>query len=69
MEKSSKRKDFNSFNNHFYDIGIFWFQNQLLVLVSDQGYLDHPSIVFETLTDIDNDTLFMDGYGRIWTKT
>jgi hypothetical protein len=36
--------------------------------VSDQGYLDHTSIVFETLTDIDNDSLFTDGYGRIWRK-
>jgi hypothetical protein len=46
----------------------YLFQNQLLVLVSDQGYLDHSSIVFETLTDVDNDSLFTDGYGRIWTK-
>jgi hypothetical protein len=38
------------------------------VLVSDQGYLDHASIVFETLTDIDNDSLFTDGYGHIWRK-
>ncbi|CAF1379394.1 unnamed protein product [Rotaria sordida] len=53
-------------NNHFSTI---WKnQNQLLVLVSDQGYLDHKSIVFETLTDIDNDSLFTDGYGRIWRK-
>jgi hypothetical protein len=53
-------------NNHFSTI---WKnQNQLLVLVSDQGYLDHTSIVFETLTDIDNDSLFTDGYGRIWRK-
>jgi hypothetical protein len=37
-------------------------------LVSDQGYLDHTSIVFETLTDVDNDSLFTDGYGRIWRK-
>ena len=43
-------------------------KNQLLVLVSDQGYLDHKSIVFETLTDVDNDNLFTDGYGRIWRK-
>ncbi|CAF1015361.1 unnamed protein product [Adineta steineri] len=53
-------------NNHFSTI---WKnQNQLLVLVSDQGYLDHKSIVFETLTDVDNDSLFTDGYGRIWRK-
>ncbi|UJR33045.1 hypothetical protein I4U23_020504 [Adineta vaga] len=53
-------------NNHFSTI---WKnQNQLLVLVSDQGYLDHRSIVFETLTDVDNDSLFTDGYGRIWRK-
>ncbi len=37
-------------------------------MVSDQGYLDHTSIVFETLTDVDNDSLFTDGYGRIWRK-
>lgn len=54
-------------NNHFSTI---WKkENQLLVLVSDQGYLDHTSIVFETLTDVDNDSLFTDGYGRIWRKT
>jgi len=53
-------------NNHFSTI---WKnQNQLLLLVSDQGYLDHTSIVFETLTDVDNDSLFTDGYGRIWRK-
>lgn len=44
------------------------FQRQLLLLVSDQGYIDHPSIVFETLTDIDNDSVFTDGYGQRWRK-
>lgn len=34
--------------------------------MSDQGFLHHPSIVFETLTDIDNDSSFTDGYGRKW---
>ncbi|CAF3479200.1 unnamed protein product [Rotaria socialis] len=53
-------------NNHFSTI---WKnRKQLLVLVSDQGYLEHKSIVFETLTDVDNDTLFTDGYGRTWQK-
>ncbi|CAF4799529.1 unnamed protein product, partial [Rotaria magnacalcarata] len=53
-------------NNHFSTI---WKnRKQLFVLVSDQGYLEHKSIVFETLTDVDNDTLFTDGYGRIWRK-
>ena len=54
----------------------FWFwqvflgsvQNQLLILVSDQGYVDHTSIVFETLIDLDNDSTFTDGYGRKWQK-
>jgi hypothetical protein len=30
--------------------------------------MDHPSIVFETLTGIDNDSVFTDGYGRTWRK-
>lgn len=30
--------------------------------------MDHPSIVFETLTNIDNDSVFTDGYGRTWRK-
>lgn len=50
----------------FLHSGIF--QRQLLLLVSDEGYMDHPSIVFETLTDIDNDSVFTDGYGQKWRK-
>jgi len=51
------------------DFDFFLFsKNQLLVLVSDQGYLDHKSIVFETLTDVDNDNLSTYIYGRIWRK-
>jgi hypothetical protein len=30
--------------------------------------MDHPSIVFETLIDVDNDSVFTDGYGQIWRK-
>jgi hypothetical protein len=30
--------------------------------------MDHSSIVFETLTDVDNDSVFTDGYGQIWRK-
>lgn len=62
METSSKHDDKNFIRS------FICFKNQLLVLVSDQGFLDHSSIVFETLTDIDNDSLFTDGYGRIWRK-
>ncbi|CAF1252993.1 unnamed protein product [Adineta steineri] len=54
-------------NNHFNTI---WKnKNQLFLLVSDQGYLNHPSIVFETLTDIDNNSTFTNGYGDIWQKS
>ncbi|UJR14120.1 hypothetical protein I4U23_001115 [Adineta vaga] len=53
-------------NNHF---NVVWKnQHQLLLLVSDQGYLNHPSIVFETLTDIDNNSTFTDGYGQVWQR-
>ncbi|CAF4267194.1 unnamed protein product, partial [Rotaria sordida] len=41
---------------------------QLLLLVSDEGFANHTSIVFETLTDIDNDSSFTDGYGQKWQK-
>ncbi|CAF3942326.1 unnamed protein product [Rotaria sordida] len=53
-------------NNHFSTI---WKNNkQLLLLVSDEGFANHTSIVFETLTDIDNDSSFTDGYGQKWQK-
>ena len=28
--------------------------------------MDHPSIVFETLTNVDNDSVFTNGYGETW---
>ncbi|CAF1335830.1 unnamed protein product [Rotaria sp. Silwood1] len=53
-------------NNHFNTI---WKNNkQLLLLVSDEGFANHKSIVFETLTDVDNDNSFTDGYGQNWQK-
>ncbi|CAF1445041.1 unnamed protein product, partial [Rotaria magnacalcarata] len=41
---------------------------QWLLLVYDQGFLNHPSIVFETLSNIDNNSSFTDGYGEKWQK-
>ncbi|CAF2992500.1 unnamed protein product [Rotaria sp. Silwood2] len=53
-------------NNHFSTI---WkYNKQLLLLVSDEGFANHTSIVFETLTDIGNDSSFTDGYGQKWQK-
>ncbi|CAF3438241.1 unnamed protein product [Rotaria socialis] len=53
-------------NNHFSTI---WKNNtQLLLLVSDQGFLNQSSIVFETLSNIDNNSSFTDGYGEKWQK-
>uniref|UniRef100_A0A1I8IVI2 Ubiquitin carboxyl-terminal hydrolase n=1 Tax=Macrostomum lignano TaxID=282301 RepID=A0A1I8IVI2_9PLAT len=44
-------------NNHFSTLTKH--QGQLYLLVTDQGYLHQPDVVWETLNNIDNDSTFM----------
>ncbi|CAF1413629.1 unnamed protein product, partial [Didymodactylos carnosus] len=53
-------------NNHFSTI--YKQHDHLLVLVTDQGFLNQPDIVWETLTNIDGDSIFCDAYFRIFKK-
>ena len=39
-------------------------QNELLQLVTDQGFLGEPNVVWETLSSIDGDGQFVDGQFR-----
>lgn len=39
-------------------------QHELLQLVTDQGFLGEPSVVWETLANIDGDGQFVDGAFR-----
>ena len=39
-------------------------QNELLQLVTDQGFLSEPNVVWETLSSIDGDGQFVDGQFR-----
>lgn len=45
-------------NNHFSSM--YKYQNHLYLLVTDQGYLDEPSIVWEDLSNVEGDTSFFD---------
>ncbi|VDM50099.1 unnamed protein product [Toxocara canis] len=36
------------------------FQNDLYVLVTDQGFLNEPSVVWETLNNVDGNSVFVD---------
>lgn len=49
-------------NNHFSTI--LKHQHELLQLVTDQGFLGEPSVVWETLANIDGDGQFVDGAFR-----
>jgi ubiquitin carboxyl-terminal hydrolase MINDY-1/2 len=49
-------------NNHFSTI--LKQQDMVLQLVTDQGFLSEPNVVWETLNSIDGDGQFVDGYFR-----
>lgn len=45
-------------NNHFSTL--FKFKGALYLLVTDAGYLDEPTVVWELLNEIDGDTAYLD---------
>ena len=49
-------------NNHFSTV--YKHQKELLQLVTDQGFLGEPNVVWETLGSIDGDGQFVDGSFR-----
>ncbi|WOL13146.1 ubiquitin carboxyl-terminal hydrolase MINDY-2 [Canna indica] len=46
-------------NNHFSTM--FKFKGELYLLVTDQGYLNQPDLVWEKLNEVNGDTVFMTG--------
>ncbi|KAF1776870.1 Protein of unknown function DUF544 [Phytophthora cactorum] len=49
-------------NNHFSTL--FKFEGALYLLVTDAGYLDEPTVVWELLNEIDGDTTYLDAQFR-----
>ncbi|RLN26718.1 hypothetical protein BBJ28_00022857 [Nothophytophthora sp. Chile5] len=54
-------------NNHFSTL--FKFQGALYLLVTDAGYLDEPTVVWERLNEIDGDTEYLDAQFRTVTAS
>ncbi|MCH94269.1 protein FAM63A, partial [Trifolium medium] len=46
-------------NNHFSTM--FKFEGELYLLVTDEGYINLPDLVWEKLKEVNGDTLFMTG--------
>ncbi|GAA0152548.1 hypothetical protein LIER_37512 [Lithospermum erythrorhizon] len=46
-------------NNHFNTM--FKFEGELYILVTDQGYINQPDLVWEKLIEVNGDTLYMTG--------
>ncbi|GAA0154671.1 hypothetical protein LIER_12586 [Lithospermum erythrorhizon] len=46
-------------NNHFNTM--FKFEGELYILVTDQGYINQPDLVWEKLNEVNGDTLYMTG--------
>ncbi|XP_020585367.1 uncharacterized protein LOC110028017 [Phalaenopsis equestris] len=46
-------------NNHFSTM--FKFNGELYLLVTDQGYMNQPDVVWEKLNEVNGDTVFMTG--------
>ncbi|XP_024543986.1 ubiquitin carboxyl-terminal hydrolase MINDY-1-like [Selaginella moellendorffii] len=46
-------------NNHFS--AMFKYEGDLFLLVTDQGYLNEPDVVWEKLTEVDGDSVFFTG--------
>ncbi|KAF4036849.1 MINDY deubiquitinase [Phytophthora infestans] len=54
-------------NNHFSTL--FKFEGALYLLVTDAGYLDEPTVVWELLNEIDGDTTYLDSQFRPVTSS
>ncbi|POM78324.1 Hypothetical protein PHPALM_4153 [Phytophthora palmivora] len=54
-------------NNHFSTL--FKFEGALYLLVTDAGYLDEPTVVWELLNEIDGDTEYLDAQFRRVTSS
>ncbi|KAG2770962.1 hypothetical protein PC129_g15113 [Phytophthora cactorum] len=54
-------------NNHFSTL--FKFEGALYLLVTDAGYLDEPTVVWELLNEIDGDTTYLDAQFRPVTSS
>ncbi|CAI5721683.1 unnamed protein product [Peronospora effusa] len=54
-------------NNHFSTL--FKFDGALYLLVTDAGYLDEPTVVWELLNEIDGDTEYLDAQFRPVTSS
>lgn len=46
-------------NNHFNTM--FKYEGELYILVTDQGYINQPDLVWEKLNEVNGDTLYMTG--------
>ncbi|KAK3608479.1 hypothetical protein CHS0354_010325 [Potamilus streckersoni] len=53
-------------NNHFSTL--YRHQNELFLLVTDQGYITESSVVWETLSSVEGDCHFVDHDFRTYTK-
>ncbi|KAL3841405.1 hypothetical protein ACJMK2_019557 [Sinanodonta woodiana] len=53
-------------NNHFSTL--YRHQNELFLLVTDQGYITESSVVWETLSSVEGDCHFVDHEFRTYTK-
>ncbi|XP_005110657.1 ubiquitin carboxyl-terminal hydrolase MINDY-1 [Aplysia californica] len=53
-------------NNHFNTL--YKHNNELFLLVTDQGFLTERNVVWETLSNVDGDCHFVDGSFRTYTK-
>ncbi|XP_076948881.1 uncharacterized protein LOC143621299 [Bidens hawaiensis] len=47
-------------NNHFNTM--FRYIGELYILVTDEGYMDQPGVVWEKLTEVTGDTVFVNSY-------
>lgn len=46
----------------------FVFQNELFVLVTDQGFLNEKNVMWETLNNVEGDGCFVDAQFHTYTK-
>ncbi|KAI8808269.1 hypothetical protein BJ742DRAFT_286313 [Cladochytrium replicatum] len=53
-------------NNHFSVVWKRGHNEPLLTLVTDQGFLEAPGVVWETLDNVEGDSMFLDGFGRVY---
>lgn len=46
----------------------FFFQGELFILVTDQGFLTESNVVWETLSNVEGDCHFVDANFHTYTK-